>query len=82
MFFVFPADVTQLQHIPLELGSPIVHASTADPYLALLADDGQVIMLMLRETKGTAKLVVSKSTLANVSFLKLPSQSLLYNRNE
>ncbi|XP_022902078.1 cleavage and polyadenylation specificity factor subunit 1 [Onthophagus taurus] len=55
----------QLQHIPLDLGSPIVQASNADPYLAILAADGQVITLMLRETRGTVRMVVSKSTLAN-----------------
>lgn len=58
---------TQLQHIPLDLGSSIVHASSADPYLSILAADGQVITLMLRESKNNARLVISKSTLANVS---------------
>ncbi|XP_057671339.1 cleavage and polyadenylation specificity factor subunit 1 [Diorhabda carinulata] len=55
----------QLQHVPMDLGSPIVHVSSADPYISLMTADGQVITLMLRETKGTAKLVVSKSTLSN-----------------
>lgn len=62
---------TQLQHIPLDLGSPIVHASSADPYISILTTDGQVITLMLREARGTVRLVVSKSTLANVSKCKL-----------
>lgn len=57
--------VNQLQHVPMDLGSPIVHVSSADPYISLMTADGQVITLMLRETKGTAKLVVSKSTLSN-----------------
>ncbi|KAF5272324.1 hypothetical protein FQA39_LY07925 [Lamprigera yunnana] len=57
--------ITQMQHIPLDLGSPIVHASSADPYLSILSADGQVITLMLREGRGSAKLVVSKMTLAN-----------------
>ncbi|KAK9754601.1 Mono-functional DNA-alkylating methyl methanesulfonate N-term [Popillia japonica] len=57
---------TQLQHIPLDLGSPIIHGSSADPYLAILAADGQVITLMLRESRSVARLVVSKSTLANM----------------
>lgn len=56
----------QLQHIPLDLGSPLVHASAADPFVALLTADGQIVTLMLRETKTTAKLLVSKSTLANM----------------
>ncbi|CAG9764667.1 unnamed protein product [Ceutorhynchus assimilis] len=55
----------QLQHVPMDLGSPIVHASSADPYISLLTFDGQVITLMLRETRGSAKLVISKSTLSN-----------------
>lgn len=58
--------VTQLQHVPMDLGSPLVHVSMADPFLSLMTSDGQVITLMLRETRGVAKLVVSKSTLANV----------------
>ncbi|XP_072375560.1 cleavage and polyadenylation specificity factor subunit 1 [Diabrotica undecimpunctata] len=55
----------QLQHVPMDLGSPIVHISSADPYISLMTSDGQVITLMLRETRGAAKLVVSKSTLSN-----------------
>ncbi|XP_050311770.1 LOW QUALITY PROTEIN: cleavage and polyadenylation specificity factor subunit 1 [Anthonomus grandis grandis] len=55
----------QLQHVPMDLGSPIVHVSSADPYISLMTADGQVITLMLRETKGGAKLVISKSTLSN-----------------
>lgn len=66
-FILLISGVTQLQHIPLDLGSQIVHASSADPYISILAADGQVITLMLRETRGNARLVVSKSTLANVS---------------
>ncbi|KAJ8972867.1 hypothetical protein NQ317_013609 [Molorchus minor] len=55
----------QLQHVPMDIGSPIVHVSSADPYISLMTTDGQVITLMLREARGVAKLVVSKSTLAN-----------------
>lgn len=64
---------TQLQHVPMDLGSPIVHVSSADPYISLMTTDGQVITLMLRETRGYAKLVVSKSTLSNVSTKNLHS---------
>ncbi|KAJ3661319.1 hypothetical protein Zmor_006604 [Zophobas morio] len=60
-----PRGTNQLQHIPLELGSPIVHVSSVDPYLSILTVDGQVLTLMLRETRGVAKLVISKSTLSN-----------------
>lgn len=59
----------QIQHIPLNLGSAVIFATSADPYIALLTTDGQVITFMLRESKqtGAAKLVISKSTLSNVS---------------
>lgn len=58
-----------LQHIPLDLGSPIVQASSADPHLALLTDDGQVITLVLKETKGSVRLLATKSNLASVTEL-------------
>jgi cleavage and polyadenylation specificity factor subunit 1 len=67
-----------LQHIPLELGSPIVHVTSVDPYISLLTTDGQVITLMLRETRGVAKLVISKSTLSNVHY----SSPLCKKKNE
>lgn len=67
--------VTQLQFVPLDLGSLIVYASSADPYISMLTADGQVITLMLRETRGSnAKLVISKSTLSNVRRLFLKPQ--------
>lgn len=50
----------QIQHIPLDLGSPLVHASAADPYVMVLSEDGQVIMLTLRDTKGQGKLSVTR----------------------
>lgn len=56
----------QMQHIPLDLGSPIVQASSADPHLALLTADGQVITLVLKEVKGFVRLAVTKSNLSSV----------------
>lgn len=57
----------QIQHVPFNLGSAVVFATCADPYISLLTTDGQVITFMLRENKqGSAKLVISKSTLSNV----------------
>lgn len=47
-----------IQSIPLDVGSNIVHASCADPYLALLSEDGQVILLTLKEGKTAARLHV------------------------
>lgn len=46
----------QIQHMPMDLGCPIVQASCADPYVILLSEDGQVVMLTLREGRGIAKL--------------------------
>ncbi|XP_016844737.1 cleavage and polyadenylation specificity factor subunit 1 [Nasonia vitripennis] len=46
----------QIQHMPMDLGCPIVHASCADPYVSLLSEDGQVVLLTLREGRGTARL--------------------------
>ncbi|RLU24961.1 hypothetical protein DMN91_003052 [Ooceraea biroi] len=48
--------IEQIQHMPIDLGCPIVHASCADPYVTLLSEDGQVMLLTLREVRGTAKL--------------------------
>ncbi|XP_012228183.1 cleavage and polyadenylation specificity factor subunit 1 isoform X1 [Linepithema humile] len=48
--------IEQVQHMPIDLGCPIVHASCADPYVALLSEDGQVMLLTLREIRGTARL--------------------------
>ncbi|KAL1123917.1 hypothetical protein AAG570_001687 [Ranatra chinensis] len=50
----------QVQHLPLDLGSPLVQASSADPYVICLTGDGQLILLTLKEARGTAKLTISK----------------------
>nr|CAD7435781.1 unnamed protein product [Timema monikensis] len=54
----------QLQHIPLDLGSAIVHASSADPHVVILSEDGQVILLTLRETRGQSRLTVTRPALS------------------
>lgn len=68
--------VNQLQHIPMDTGSPIMHASIADPYLITLNEDGQVMILILRESNQkfikakssmTARLTVSKPVIDTVS---------------
>ncbi|XP_043489722.1 cleavage and polyadenylation specificity factor subunit 1 isoform X1 [Polistes fuscatus] len=48
--------IEQIQHMPLDLGCPIVHASCADPYVTILSEDGQVMLLTLREGRGSARL--------------------------
>ncbi|XP_046618438.1 cleavage and polyadenylation specificity factor subunit 1 [Neodiprion virginianus] len=53
----------QIQHIPIDLGCPIVHASCADPYVTLLSEDGQVMLLTLRETRGAARLHIHPANL-------------------
>lgn len=58
----------QVQHIPLDLGSPIVHASSADPHVVILSEDGQVILLTLRESRGQGRLSVTRPTLSLVSY--------------
>ncbi|XP_012280373.1 cleavage and polyadenylation specificity factor subunit 1 isoform X2 [Orussus abietinus] len=55
--------IDQIQHIPMDLGCPIVHASCADPYVAILTEDGQVMLLTLREGRGTARLHVHPANL-------------------
>ena len=45
--------VTQLQHIPLDLGSPVVSCSVADPHVVLLSAVGQVLLLtLIKDTSG------------------------------
>lgn len=44
----------QLQHLPVDVGSPLVAASLADPYLAVLAQDGTLMIFTLATTRTTA----------------------------
>ena len=37
--------IHQIQHIPFDLGSPIVSASLADPHLLVMTEEGIVIAL-------------------------------------
>jgi len=57
--------------MPIDLGCPIVHASCADPYVTLLSEDGQVMLLTLREVRGTARLHAQTANLLFVSLLIL-----------
>jgi cleavage and polyadenylation specificity factor subunit 1 len=50
----------QIQHLPLDMGSPLVQASSADPYVVCLTGDGQLILLTLKEVRMNAKLIISK----------------------
>lgn len=37
----------QIQHVPVDVGSPLVAATLADPYLAVLANDGTLMIFTL-----------------------------------
>ena len=65
MCLVFP--VQQLQHIPIEMGTPIVHCSVADPYILITSEEGMVMMLTLKLEASGARLVLNKPLLASVS---------------
>ena len=56
--------------MPMDLGCPIVHASCADPYVTLLSEDGQVILLTLKEARGIARLHAQAVNLLFVSKYK------------
>lgn len=52
-----------LQNIPLDLGGAVTGASIVDPYVAIRAENGQVITLALREAKGAPRLAINKNVL-------------------
>lgn len=64
---VFP--VKQLQHIPIDVGSAIVHCSVADPFLLVMSQEGQLVLLSLRaDSFGSGvRLAVTKPQLQQVS---------------
>jgi len=57
-----------LQHIPLDMGSPVVHASCADPYVVLLCADGQIVLLTLKEARlsSQTRLAIVKPAISYV----------------
>ena len=59
--------IEQIQHMPMDLGCAIIHASCADPYVALLTEDGQVMLLTLREGRGAPRLHAQPAELLFVS---------------
>ncbi|KAF7989483.1 hypothetical protein HCN44_008157 [Aphidius gifuensis] len=46
----------EIQNLLIDIDCPIIHASVADPHIVLLSKDGQVILLTLREVRGTPNL--------------------------
>lgn len=57
--------VQQLQHIPIEMGSPIVQCSVADPYVLIMSEEGQLMMLVLKTDSQGSRLVLSKPLIAS-----------------
>ena len=41
--------VNQVQHIPIDVGSPIVACSIADPYVVIISQEGHIMLLTLRQ---------------------------------
>lgn len=57
----------QIQHVPVDVGSPLVAATLADPYLAVLANDGTLMIFTLVTTRASPpKLSTSKPISAGV----------------
>ena len=42
-------SVKQLQVIPMDMGSPIISCSIADPYILIMSKEGQIMLLTLKE---------------------------------
>lgn len=55
-----------IQNVPIDVGSPMVQVSLADPYVCIRVLNGQVITLALRETKGIPRLAINKNTISSV----------------
>lgn len=62
--------VTQLHFIPVDLGSPIVHCSVADPYVVIMTAEGVVTMFVLKTDTymgKTHRLALQKPQIPTVS---------------
>lgn len=62
-----------LQNIPLDLGGRVAGASIVDPYVAIRAENGQVITLALREAKGGPRLAINKNVVAHTPAVRCVS---------
>ena len=66
--------VRELQHFPIDVGSPICYTSSADPYAVLMSKKGVIILLCLKlDTTGTnaPKLVISRPELSKEKSSKI-----------
>ena len=61
--------MNEIQSLTLELGAPIVYCSIADPYVLLLTEEGDTVLLTLKPVEGSnSHKVVKKPTgIKNVS---------------
>lgn len=60
----------QLHFIPVDLGSPIVHCSVADPYVVIMTAEGVVTMFVLKSDSYMGKmhrLTLQKPQIPSVS---------------
>lgn len=65
--------MTQLHFIPVDLGSPIVHCSVADPYVVIMTAEGVVTMFVLKTDSyagKTHRLALQKPHIPSVSQLE------------
>ena len=58
--------MTQQQHIPLDLGAPITQCSLADPYVVLMSENGDVMLLTLKKTDHGERLNITKPQMSQV----------------
>lgn len=60
--------VNQLQHIPIDIGAPIVVASIADPYLVIMSEEGHIMLLTLKDDAygSGVRLAVTRPQLPHV----------------
>lgn len=70
-------SVTQLHFIPLDLGSPIVHCSVADPYVVIMTAEGVVTMFVLKSDSytGKSRLALQKPQIHTVGLLFIKSST-------
>ncbi|RWS28719.1 Cleavage and polyadenylation specificity factor subunit 1-like protein [Leptotrombidium deliense] len=61
------SGIKQLQHIPLDLGAPIVFSSLADPFVVIMSENGIIMQLCLKvdASSGLARLLLSKVPLTS-----------------
>lgn len=57
--------VQQIQHIPIEMGTPIVQCTVADPYILIMSEEGTIMMLILKQEAAGARLVLTKPLISN-----------------